>query len=618
VDKRSESVGHLKRLFEAQLYGADEMRRMQSLMGFDQKFYLERYPDVAAARVDPFIHFIQFGIDEGRLPCVTEGPPDRPTMKELLGFDAKFYQQTYPDIKEAPFEHFLAYGMRERRFPFDLIENLQAESLAKESIDAAEVDHPIILEEQWQFESEAWKSVIDDIEDLALQELVAPKRYRNNFWLALAIGFLTQGRLGCAACCYNFYFNYYIPLMCLQNFCEGFVRTGKVFSTVEVLAREKGIIARGQVTGTIEVREPHFLNRRREAGGVVKIGFQAPLYGMLKNVEVIAGTSLIVRDGHTVIYDYIENGGRPRELQCPNVMHVAGDYCSYRSPNKVLKVEEAFSFFHDHGHNYHHWLLEILPRYLFARQNGLQGDVPILIESRIAPQLLEILRLILKGSTRLIKVELGVSAQVQRLHWASDLCLNKVHTMCEPAPDDIVISPTAVSMLRKIAEPFFVTKQNKYENVFIARNNVEFRRLINGQVLQSALTDAGFLTFDPGASSWTEQVRVFSNAKLIVTEAGSALANLIFCQPGANVIVLVNGHRNSNYFYLNQLSSLVNVRLFLFECFRLTGSHIIDVQADMIVRVGDLMSWVKLFMSDPNLEIPRSSPMQSLPISTRQ
>ena len=35
---------------------------------FDTTSYLAAYPDVAAAHVDPLVHFLQFGIHEGRSP----------------------------------------------------------------------------------------------------------------------------------------------------------------------------------------------------------------------------------------------------------------------------------------------------------------------------------------------------------------------------------------------------------------------------------------------------------------------------------------------------------------------------------------------------------------------
>ena len=35
---------------------------------FDPAYYLERYPDVAQAGIDPFLHYMDFGFREGRDP----------------------------------------------------------------------------------------------------------------------------------------------------------------------------------------------------------------------------------------------------------------------------------------------------------------------------------------------------------------------------------------------------------------------------------------------------------------------------------------------------------------------------------------------------------------------
>lgn len=45
---------------------------------FDEEFYLRQYPDIAAAGVDPYRHFLDFGISEGRLGA-------RPTLRRFPG-----------------------------------------------------------------------------------------------------------------------------------------------------------------------------------------------------------------------------------------------------------------------------------------------------------------------------------------------------------------------------------------------------------------------------------------------------------------------------------------------------------------------------------------------------
>ena len=69
-------------------------------------WYLERYPDVAAAGVDPVQHFLIFGHAEGRSPS------------EFL--DPVWYLSAYPDVadkREDPVLHYVRDGWKEGRNP---------------------------------------------------------------------------------------------------------------------------------------------------------------------------------------------------------------------------------------------------------------------------------------------------------------------------------------------------------------------------------------------------------------------------------------------------------------------------------------------------------------------
>ncbi|MCG6205519.1 glycoside hydrolase family 99-like domain-containing protein [Rhodopseudomonas sp. HC1] len=72
---------------------------------FDAQYYLDSYQDVAAAKVDPFEHFIFHGYKEGRNPS-----PD---------FDTKFYIQRYfkGRIDQNPLLHYLEHRHEEGIYP---------------------------------------------------------------------------------------------------------------------------------------------------------------------------------------------------------------------------------------------------------------------------------------------------------------------------------------------------------------------------------------------------------------------------------------------------------------------------------------------------------------------
>ena len=132
--------------------GDDELARGER--GVDQAWYLETYPDIAAAGMDPVGHYLDHGWREGRDPrpdfstrgylaiheevaraqqnpfihylrhrSRTESPGDASTVKsddELArgerGVDQAWYLETYPDIAD-PVRHYLDRGWREGRDP---------------------------------------------------------------------------------------------------------------------------------------------------------------------------------------------------------------------------------------------------------------------------------------------------------------------------------------------------------------------------------------------------------------------------------------------------------------------------------------------------------------------
>jgi hypothetical protein len=72
--------------------------------GFDAEFYLAHNPDVAAAGVDPHVHYDTFGWKEGRDPSAS--------------FDTLGYLAANPDVAAAhvnPLDHYLQFGVHEGR-----------------------------------------------------------------------------------------------------------------------------------------------------------------------------------------------------------------------------------------------------------------------------------------------------------------------------------------------------------------------------------------------------------------------------------------------------------------------------------------------------------------------
>lgn len=84
-----------------------QKRQLQMIRGsglFDADWYLQTYEDVAAANMDPALHFLLYGASERRDP----GPH----------FETAHYLHLYPDISERglnPLVHYIQAGWDEKR-----------------------------------------------------------------------------------------------------------------------------------------------------------------------------------------------------------------------------------------------------------------------------------------------------------------------------------------------------------------------------------------------------------------------------------------------------------------------------------------------------------------------
>ncbi|WP_231874885.1 hypothetical protein [Acetobacter cerevisiae] len=81
-----------------------EFQEFQSVIYFDGGWYLDMYPDVREAGIDPLEHFLNHGSQEGRSPNAL--------------FDSQAYLRANPDVVEferGPFIHYICFGFQEKR-----------------------------------------------------------------------------------------------------------------------------------------------------------------------------------------------------------------------------------------------------------------------------------------------------------------------------------------------------------------------------------------------------------------------------------------------------------------------------------------------------------------------
>lgn len=596
-------------LFNPDHYSEHELALLRKLLCFDDELYLKHNPDLSEV-TDLLRHFLKNGMYEQRYPWTVSGISQHATeiatdifgepmtLLELIGYDAAYYLANYPDVEQFPgpaLQHFLIHGMQERRRPFDFAEHAAAEELTWSVLTKSGLPKLATLDQQLSFTFKDPTQYVQSLFLIARRARIKPKAYRNTYWAALAMGFAALGFFGAATVCYNYFYNYMLPMPQLGNWHENAYICGKLSNAVNYVKTQGGY-CRGLLNAEpVVVPEPVFLNRPNQVAQESVFHQAEVCYCQISQVKVFGLNSLIQVDSHTFLYEHFDAGDskRPAEIKSPNLVHwINQDVCLFTYVHSPLKIAEAYSLLHDHGHNYFHWLIEVLPRYLLAREHGLLLGVPVLIDEKLSPLLNKLLLRIVGDSSLLIRVPRGQSVEVEKLHWVSELSKNTVHTNDLPLKDDILLSSKAFELLRSAFAELFRDGVSKYEKVLINRSNVSFRRLVNRHILREFLEQQGYWSVDTGAIDFEEQVKVFSNARVIIAEAGAALANLVFCRPGTTVIVLVNGYEASNYYYLAQMAFSLKLDLRFFECYRLVGSHKLGVHDDMIVAVSALREYI--------------------------
>ena len=194
--------------------------------------------------------------------------------------------------------------------------------------------------------------------------------------------------------------------------------------------------------------------------------------------------------------------------------------------------------------NYYHWLIDLLPRFALIKAAG--GDAWDAYA-----------RFLINGSGAHYE---GASLAALRLPLDKILYVNasdrfQIDNATIPSMDDSanVIAPWKVRMLRDLRDTLPNAAPDSPRRLYISRRSAAVRRVINEEKLRPLLREAGFTMLELEARPWLEQVRLFSNADVILAPHGAALANTAFCKPGTLIAEIAT--RESIKFYLRLASS---------------------------------------------------------------
>lgn len=213
-------------------------------------------------------------------------------------------------------------------------------------------------------------------------------------------------------------------------------------------------------------------------------------------------------------------------------------------PERCLLATQYWHF------NYHHWLVECLPRLRHALETPELADCRVIVPANMAPFQRESLALLGLESDRLLPFDGG--------DWRIDLLL--FASIGRFAPEELawlrerlaagVAGSSRAGAPAPEREGVPGPAPARPSRLYISRADASMRRLTNEAEVVAALQAFGFELLTLTGMPLAEQIARFAAAEIILGPHGSGLTNLLFAPRQATIIELMPRDQVNHCFWL--------------------------------------------------------------------
>ncbi|WP_438858437.1 glycosyltransferase family 61 protein [Achromobacter spanius] len=505
---------------------------------FDTGWYLRQYPDVASAGLNPLLHYIDSGAKEGRSPSAY--------------FDAPWYARKYPFASlttGGALAHFLQSGARTGCNPNPYFDTAwyQARYPEVESFARDPLSHFVLVGERAGYQ---------------------PGPSFDPRWYVMRNPDVAQWT--------GTPFTHYVMTGAREN--RAAVRGAFDFQTGAALARQLAapIVSAESIRATLELpvgsvqdligkpdgAELIYLAPARSAEGISDtLGSYPglPYVALLHDALALGGTR------------YIAAGEKIRHDETAAFRNVKDAAIKYHRANLTstgnlmlnfqLKpanwVDAGIDLMHEYSNNYFHFVAETLPRMILAEEAGLPADVPYIVERDLHNNMSMLLAMANPSGRPVLPVESDTMYRVGALYIPSDV--TSVVDSYEAGDAgrlsclDVPRIRTAVARCKAAVPSRGAARKRK---IYAGRSG-GLRQLTNQQELEEALAARGFEIIRTDSLDIKTQITIFRDAEVIIAPTGAQLTNVVWAEPGTQVIVLASDHP-SHQLYLWELLGRVS------------------------------------------------------------
>jgi capsular polysaccharide biosynthesis protein len=240
---------------------------------------------------------------------------------------------------------------------------------------------------------------------------------------------------------------------------------------------------------------------------------------------IINSTGLTITSDLNVIRQSIDHNKRKLDLDAQQIKHQLTD-----NPVNSGKYVSLLSC---HSSNFAHWLMDSLPKLALieALDEQLKKQFMFIIPDKLPQQMIDSLELLGIPSSQMIPLqEEGIT--VEKLI----LC----HVAQHPGrPKKRHLLWVRNSLLARVIGTSHPTSSSR--RIFLSRSKYSPRRsLVNENEILPILEKYDFTITYPETLSLAEQIRIFSEAEVVLGPHGAAFYSQIFCPSGTSIIEIYN------------------------------------------------------------------------------
>ncbi|WP_197424787.1 DUF563 domain-containing protein [Bordetella sp. N] len=517
---------------------------------FDSKWYFDQYADVEASGINPLLHYLTAGAQEGRNP----GPL----------FDAKWYAQRYLGGRADetnPLAHYLDSGAHCGNNPHPVFDSAWYVKTHMRTGQDPATALAYFLETGWArgdgpsplFDREWYLQEYPDVAASGqdpLYHYVAHGRAEGRFASRSPHFFRSAAEL-------RSFLSALVPALESTRVTVA-LPLGSSAEEVAVAAdsiskSSSAVIYRSSIQSLVGVQECSYPG--------------APYVAKINNTLALAGTRYVI-SGDRIIHDeehaFLSEEGA--ELKYHAARRLADEKLRLDMHlRQGAWVDKGINVMHEYSNNYFHFMAETLPRLLLAEEAGIDKDVPILLESGLHENMTALLDIVNDGRRPILILERGGAHHVREMYYPSDVSIVVDAYYGGPVARKSALDVGRIRHAASLCKDRFQVGDAPARRKIYACRRGNTRQLLNQAELEAKLVTLGFEIVAVDGMSVETQIRIFSEAEIIIAPTGAQLTNIIWCAPGTKVIALASDHP-SHQLYLWELLGQVsgaNVRIVL-------------------------------------------------------